>query len=93
MKVLSAVVAVAVLGAIGVLYAVAFDPVMEERARLSRELDALQKTNETLRARIAELQRRQTDFKTDPSYVELEAHRMGLSRANETVFDFSVERK
>lgn len=93
MKVLSVVALAVIAGAVAVLYATAFLPVMRQRSELAGRLDALQKTNEILRAEIAELRRRQSDFKTDGSYVELEARRIGLTRSNETVFDFSVERK
>ena len=93
MKVLTAVAASAIAGAGVVLYATAFRPVLQERAVLSDRLDALQKSNEVLRVRIAELMRRQSDFKTDPSYVELEAYREDLSRENEKVFDFSAGRR
>lgn len=93
MKVLTAVTASAIVGAGAVFYVVAFHPVLRQRAELAGRLDELQRTNDVLRAQIAELQRRQSDFKTDPSYVELEARRMGLSRDNEKVFDFSVEHR
>ena len=93
MKALTIVTASAIVGAGVVLYAAAFHPVLQQRAELAGRLDELQKTNEVLRARIAELQRRQSDFKTDPACVELEARRMGLSRANEKVFDFSFEHR
>ncbi|MBQ9726207.1 MAG: septum formation initiator family protein [Kiritimatiellae bacterium] len=90
MKVLHVVTAAALAGAAAVFYATAFHPVLEERSRLAAQLDELEKTNAVLQARLAELRRRQADFRTDPDYVELEARRSGLTRADETVFDFSV---
>lgn len=82
--------AVALAAALAVLYAVAFHPIVKERGVLSAQLAELQRTNALLEAEVAELRRRQDDFRTDEEYVELEARRNGLSRPGETVFDFSV---
>ena len=90
MKVLPLLAAAAIAVATGVLYATAFHPVVKQREELSDRLEALQRTNEVLEAEIAELRRKQDDFRTNPDYVELEARRNGLSRQGETVFDFSV---
>ena len=91
MKVLTVLAAAAIAVATAVLYATAFHPVVKQRDELSKRLDSLQKTNETLQAEIAELRRKQDDFRTNPDYVELEARRNGLTRQGETVFDFSVK--
>ncbi|MBQ3809659.1 MAG: septum formation initiator family protein [Kiritimatiellae bacterium] len=90
MKVLPVLAAAAVAAATAVVYATAFHPVVKQRGELAAQLAELQKTNAVLEAQIAELRRRQNDFRTDEAYVELEARRNGLSRPNETVFDFSV---
>lgn len=90
MKVLHVLSVAAVAGAAAVFYATAFHPVLQERARLADQLGELERTNAALQAQIAELRRRQAEFRADPGYVELEARRNGLTRADETVFDFSV---
>ena len=90
MKVFTVAASAAIAAAGAGFYATAFHPTMKERAELSAQLAAQQKTNAMLEAQIAELRRRQNDFRTDEQYVELEARRAGLTRPNETVFDFSV---
>lgn len=91
MKVLPVLAAVAIAAASAVVYATLFHPVVKQRSELAGQLAALERTNAMLQAQIAELRRRQNDFRTDDEYVELEARRNGLTRATETVFDFSVE--
>lgn len=91
MKVIPVLTAAAIAAASAVVYVTAFHPVVKQRAELSAQLEALERTNAMLQAQIAELRRRQNDFRTDEEYVELEARRNGLTRPNETVFDFSVE--
>ena len=90
MKVVPVLAAVAIAAAVAVVYATAYHPLMEQRGDLSDQLSALQKTNAMLEAQIAELRRRQDDFRTNEDYVELEARRNGLTRPNETAFDVSV---
>ena len=90
MKVVPVLAAVAIAAAVAVVYATAYHPLMVQRGDLSDQLSALQKTNAMLEAQIAELRRRQDDFRTNEDYVELEARRNGLTRPNEAVFDFSV---
>ena len=90
MKVMPVIVAVALVAASAVVYVTAFRPVIDQHAELSARLAGLERTNAMLQAQIAELRRRQNDFRTDENYVELEARRKGLTRDNETVFDFSV---
>lgn len=90
MKVLPVLVAAALVAASAVVYVTAFRPVIDQHAELSERLAGLERTNAMLQAQIAELRRRQNDFRTDENYVELEARRKGLTRDNETVFDFSV---
>ena len=90
MKVLPVVTAVSIAAAVAVVYATAYHPIVKQRGELADQLSALQRTNAMLEAQIAELRRRQDDFRTNEEYVELEARRNGLTRPNETVFDFSV---
>ena len=90
MKVMPVIVAVALVAASAVVYVTAVRPVIDQHAELSKRLAGLERTNAMLQAQIAELRRRQNDFRTDENYVELEARRKGLTRDNETVFDFSV---
>lgn len=93
MKAVHIAIAVVLAVALAAVHSTFFRPVEKERAALAAQLEGLQKTNALLQARIAELRRRQADFRTDEEYVELEARRNGLTRADETVFDFSVERR
>ena len=78
---------VAVLVAAGLWALVA--PLLEKRAGLVAQRDALKAENDARAEEAAALRRMQEALRADPDYVESVARRENLVRGDETVFDFS----
>ncbi len=80
----------AVVGALLVVgVCVAFLPLLGKRSERAAERDRLKAENDAMERHIGDLRRRQAEFESNPEFVELQAHKEGMVRSSERVFDFS----